>query len=141
MLSAYAQGYDLILSASRSENWNIDLAEVSRIWEGGCIIRSDILRFLNEAFSSAPEDVTHLFGISEAVDRLSDALPGWHRFAGIVSGESVAIPAISSALAYFESMTNRESGANFLQGLRDYFGAHTYQRTDQEGIFHTKWNG
>lgn len=141
ILSAYAQGYDLINQASEAEGWNVDLAEVSRIWEGGCIIRAEILTFLHRAFLASPEKAPHLFAIPEVVMTLKQNLPDWHRSVGIMSEHGIAIPTIGSALSYFEGMVDNAHPANYLQGLRDYFGAHTYERTDREGIFHTEWNG
>jgi 6-phosphogluconate dehydrogenase len=140
IVSAYAQGYDLIAQASASENWGVDLAEVTRIWEGGCIIRAEILGFLHTAFLSEPENIPHLFAIPEVVETMEDSLNDWHDAVSIMDKHGLAIPAIASALSYFEGMTDARHPANYLQGLRDCFGAHLYERTDREGSFHAEWD-
>lgn len=140
ILSAYAQGYDLIARASKEEGWGVDLAEISRIWEGGCIIRAEILSFLHEAFLDAPTEVSHLFSISEVKSAFRESISGWHRSVGIIIEHGIAVPAMGSALSYFEAMTDNTHPANYLQGLRDCFGAHTYERIDRKGVFHTEWN-
>lgn len=140
ILSAYAQGYDLIARASKEEGWGVNLAEISRIWEGGCIIRAEILSFLHKSFLDSGADFSHLFTISEVRNSLRESAPDWHRVVSIINEQGIAIPTIGSALSYFESMTDNELPANYLQGLRDYFGAHTYERTDREGTFHTQWS-
>lgn len=141
ILSAYAQGYDLISQASYKEGWGVNLAEVSRIWEGGCIIRAEILSFLHQAFLDDSTGTAHLFSISEVMNAFQESIPDWHRATSIMIEHGVSLPTIASSLAYFESMTDNNLPANYLQGLRDYFGAHTYERIDKEGVFHTHWNG
>ncbi len=139
MLSSYAQGYHLIQAAAAEEGWKIDLAEVSRIWEGGCIIRAKILNTLHETFSKANANM-HLFEIPEMQKDLQESVPYLRVLVGFCSEYGVPIPSLAGSLAYFESMTSEHLPANFLQGLRDYFGAHTYNRTDREGTFHTDWD-
>ncbi len=140
ILSSYSQGYDLIAKASESEGWNVNLAEITRIWEWGCIIRAEILVFLHSAFLYAPAWISHLFAIPEVIESLEDSLDDWHQAVGIMSEHGMAIPAISSSLSYFESLTDARHPANYLQGLRDYFWAHMYERTDCEGVFHSEWS-
>lgn len=137
MLSTYAQGLDLINHVSQENNWNINLAEIARIWEGGCIIRAQILKGINEALQNRN---LHLFKINSVVKELNSTIPALREVVaqGVKSG--IPVPALSTALSYFDSVTNNNLPANFIQGLRDYFGAHTYERTDQEGTFHTEWN-
>lgn len=138
MLSAYAQGFDLIKEAAGKENWNIDPAEVARIWEGGCIIRADILNFLHEAFKKNPKK--HLLEIDEVQKGLEEALPHLRTIVASSAENAVSAPALGASLAYIDAMTQEHSSANFVQALRDRFGAHTYERTDREGTFHTKWS-
>lgn len=140
ILSAYAQGYDLITQASDTEGWDVNLAEISRIWEGGCIIRAEILSFLHQAFLDAPAGVSHLFAIPEVMNAFQSTISDWHKVTSIIIEHGIAVPTITSSLSYFESITDNRHPANYLQGLRDFFGAHTYERTDREGTFHTQWS-
>lgn len=137
-LICYAQGYDLIMRAADKENWKINLAEVSRIWEGGCIIRAKILAELDDAYRhSAPEN---LLLISSIIKKMNSSVPDLRKTLCLAIESGIAVPCLSSSLSYFDSMTNRESPANLIQGLRDYFGAHTYERNDRPGSFHTEFN-
>lgn len=137
IILAYAQGYELIQKAAAEEKWQIDLAEISRIWQGGCIIRAALLKEFEKAFADKDKHLLQTSFVKEALDK---SLPAAREVASLAINNQVAIPSISSALAYFDAMTNSESPANFIQGLRDYFGAHTYERKDKEGSFHTEWN-
>ncbi|MDQ1344427.1 MAG: 6-phosphogluconate dehydrogenase [Patescibacteria group bacterium] len=141
VLAAYAQGYDLIAEASREEGWNIDLAEVSRIWQGGCIIRAKVLAFLRKAFLDVGTDgkTPHLFEIPEVRNVLVSASPDWRKIVGGATENGIPVPTISAGLSYFDSLANDSLPANFLQGLRDHFGAHTYERNDRTGTFHSHW--
>jgi len=137
MLSSYAQGFGLIKNASDKNNWDINLSEVARIWEGGCIIRAQILNVIHLALK---EKNTHLFDISKISDDLKKSIPALREIViqGVKFG--VPVPALSSSLSYFDEITSSHLAANFIQALRDYFGAHTYERTDMEGSFHTNWD-
>lgn len=139
LLMSYAQGYDLIGRASEEHGWNIDLAEVSRIWEGGCIIRADLLNFLHKAYqaANAPE---HLFHIPDVHTALCRDLPALRTLTILMLERGIPCPALAASLTYFDSLTQAKSSANFIQGLRDVFGAHTYERHDREGLFHTNWS-
>ncbi len=138
MLGAYAEGYHLIQTAAKEENWNINLAEVARIWEGGCIIRAKILSQIHEAYQAASPS-THLLEVQSIVNELKPAVPYLRSTVSYLSDTGTQMFALPAALSYFESMSKMESSANFIQGLRDYFGAHTYERNDREGTFHTNW--
>ncbi|MDP2624756.1 MAG: NADP-dependent phosphogluconate dehydrogenase, partial [Candidatus Peregrinibacteria bacterium] len=139
ILAAYAQGYDLIQTASKEEGWDINLAEVSRIWEGGCIIRAELLNTLHKAYSKHQDDV-HLFEIPDLVDSLKMSMFDFRNVVSYAMKNAIPVPVLSTSVAYIDNLTNPRSSANFIQGLRDYFGAHTYERTDREGTFHTQWN-
>lgn len=134
MIISYAQGYDLIQVAAKENNWNIDLGELSRIWEGGCIIRAKILKDLHEAFKNS-NSKGHLFEIMD----IKDSIPALRTVVSVGVSGGVPMPGMNSALAYFDSITSEKLPANFIQGLRDNFGAHTYKRIDKEGDFHTEW--
>lgn len=139
MLFAYAQGLALIRARSIEYGWQVNLAEVTRIWQGGCIIRSQILTFLTDAYT-AEADVPHIFGLAPIHDAIEDHLATYQQILSILIQSNIATPALSSALQYFYQMVTVDSSANMIQGLRDYFGAHTYERNDREGVFHTDWS-
>jgi 6-phosphogluconate dehydrogenase len=139
MLLAYAQGLTLIESKSREMSWDIDLSEVTRIWQGGCIIRSQILTFLTEAFGSE-KSIPSILALPNVIEAFERYLPDYQGTLTLTTQAMLSTPALSSAYHYFLSITTRDSSANFIQGLRDYFWAHTYERTDREGVFHTDWN-
>ena len=139
MISIYAQGFDLMRQAAQEEGWNLDLAEITRIWQGGCIIRADLLKTLHESLKST-EEKTHLFAINQIEKILKENLESWQTIVSLAFLNGIPIPALSTSLSYFEEMTTAKLPANFIQGLRDFFGAHTYERIDREGVFHTKWN-
>lgn len=115
ILTAYAQGYDLIREASQAEGWDVNLAEISRIWQGGCIIRAKILTFLHEAFLDVEKGVPHLFSIPEMMHALQTSMPDWHRVVSIIAEHGISIPALGSSLSYFEAMTDNKHPANYLQ--------------------------
>ncbi len=132
MLCSYAQGYELIQTAAKEEEWNIDLAEVSRIWEGGCIIRAEVLNELHKFFEKSPD--SHLLEMEDFGD-----LTSLRSVCSVASDQGLPIPCLAASLNYFENSTRARTSANMIQGLRDFFGAHTYERTDKEGSFHTEW--
>jgi 6-phosphogluconate dehydrogenase len=137
---AYAQGFSLLQAASKEKNYNLNLARIARIWRGGCIIRSALLEQFREAFDENP-NLTNLLQ-SEAEAEILNRDIGYLREI-VMMGMSHGIPvaAFASALAYFDAYTTRRLPANLIQAQRDYFGAHTYQRVDETGIFHTPdWN-
>ena len=135
---AYAQGLHQIQVASALNGWGVDVGEVARIWRGGCIIRAAILdRSSNEyAQGSLP---TLLAAPSIARD-LGASQDGWRRVVALATASGVPVPGFSSALAYYDTVRSPRLPAALVQGLRDYFGAHTYRRVDRGGIFHTEWS-
>ncbi len=140
MISSYAQGFDLISTASKEQGWKINLAEVTRIWEGGCIIRADMLGFLHKAFAKAKGRSVHLLEMSDVKKAILKDINSWREVVALGTLHGVAMHGMGSALSYFEDMITASGPSNFIQGLRDNFGAHTYERTDRKGIFHTAWS-
>lgn len=140
MISSYAQGFELMSQAGKDQAWDFNFAEITRIWEGGCIIRADLLNFLHQAFASSQGESVHLFSIPEVRQALQENLEPWRKVIGQAFLSGVPIPSLASSLTYFEEITSENLSANFIQALRDYFGAHTYERTDREGTFHTPWS-
>jgi 6-phosphogluconate dehydrogenase len=140
MICIFAQGIELIQKTSTKENWNTDITEVLRIWQGGCIIRAKLLKSLEHCFSEEAESKNdHVFELPQTIANLKGNIGNLRDIVEIGVRNQVPIPALSSSLAYFESMTQENSSANLIQGLRDAFGAHTYERTDRSGSFHSNW--
>ncbi len=140
MISCYAQGFELIRLAAEQEGWRINFAEVARIWEGGCIIRADLLNFIHKAFASKKGKPLHLFSIPEVKKALLKDASALSEIVSFAAKHHTPSAALSTAHAYLFGMTAERVPANFIQGLRDFFGAHTYERTDKKGIFHTPWS-
>jgi 6-phosphogluconate dehydrogenase len=136
---AYAQGFDQIAAASAQYNWDIDKGAMATIWRGGCIIRARFLDRIREAYDKDPNLPSLLLDqyFSDAVANAQDA---WRRVVTSAVQIGVPIPGFSSALAYYDALRRDRLPAALVQGLRDYFGAHTYRRVDKEGAFHTLWS-
>lgn len=137
---SYAQGFSLLKSASNFYTWDIDLAAVSQLWRGGCIIRSDFLRFITEAFRNNPELENLLLSdyFSEQVS-LSDS--AWREIVSLGISYAVPLPSMSSALSYFDGYRCKSLPANLLQAQRDFFGSHKYEKISHPRgeFFHTDW--
>lgn len=139
MISSYAQGYHLISVAAKQEGWKIDMKEVSRIWEGGCIIRAKLLHVLSKSYGKTRNRSQHLFALPEIQKIMKKNTKDLRKLVSNMSENAIALPAFASALYYFEYITADHMPANFIQGLRDYFGAHTYERDDRAGVYHTNF--
>jgi 6-phosphogluconate dehydrogenase len=135
---AYAQGFEQMTAASEQFKWDLKLGEVSSLWRGGCIIRARFLKRIREAYD-AGDSVPNLLLQSYFHDAVVKAEPAWRRVVSLAVEQGVPVPAFSSSLAYYDGLRRSRGPANILQGLRDYFGAHTYRRLDKEGSFHTRW--
>lgn len=128
-LVGYAQGFVLMRKASDRYRWSLDLSAVALLWRAGCIIRSEFLNDLAEAYRREPH-LPHLLLDSRFGAEVTEALPAWQKSAGILLKEGIAAPVLCAGLNYFLGLTTRESQANMIQAMRDYFGAHTFERTD-----------
>lgn len=137
---AYAQGFDQMAAASKEYGWDLDLGSMATIWRGGCIIRAKFLDRIRAAYDADPALPTLLADptFAAAVNVAQDA---WRRVVTTAVQIGVPTPGFSSALAYYDGLRRDRLPAALVQGLRDYFGAHTYQRVDREGAFHTDWSG
>jgi 6-phosphogluconate dehydrogenase len=135
---AYAEGFQQLSAASRQHEWNLDLSAIATIWRGGCIIRARFLDRIRESLQADP-DTDSLLLLPDFRDALAAAQQPWRRVVARAIDSGVPVPAFSAALAYYDGYRQQRSPANLIQGLRDYFGAHTYRRTDDDGIFHTRW--
>ncbi len=141
-LISYTQGFSLLGRASDRYGWNLDLGMIAKIWRKGCIIRSAFLEKITEAYKTNHALENLLFD-DFFEKRIKVSLDAWRKVVseGILTG--IALPAMSSALNYFDGLRTVDSPANLIQAQRDFFGAHTYERTDRDpGIFfHTDWSG
>jgi 6-phosphogluconate dehydrogenase len=135
---AYAQGFEHLAAGSKQFNWNLDLGALATIWRGGCIIRAKFLDRIKEAYAESPE-LPNLMLAPFFQEALGAAQPAWRRVVKLAVDQGIAIPAFASSLAYYDGYRRERGPAALIQGLRDYFGAHTYHRTDREGAFHTRW--
>jgi 6-phosphogluconate dehydrogenase len=135
---AYAQGFEHLAAGSKEFNWNLDLGALATIWRGGCIIRAKFLDRIKEAYAESP-DLPNLMLAPFFQEALAGAQPAWRRVVKAAVDQGIPIPAFASSLAYYDGYRRERGPASLIQGLRDYFGAHTYHRTDREGAFHTKW--
>ena len=141
-LISYAQGFSLIRRASEHYGWDLDYGTIAQIWRKGCIIRSVFLQKITEAYRKNPKLENLLFDDFFRT-KIQKALPSWRKVVAEGALSGVALPAMSSALSYFDGLRTMHSAANLIQAQRDYFGAHTYERTDRERglFFHTNWTG
>jgi 6-phosphogluconate dehydrogenase len=141
-IASYAQGYQLMRAAAKEYKWNLNNGGIALMWRGGCIIRSVFLGDIKKAFDKNPNLVNLLLDpfFKRAVTK---ALPSWRRVVSAAIKLGVPMPAIGSALAYYDGYRHERLPANLLQAQRDYFGAHTYERVDKPRgqFFHTNWTG
>ena len=135
---AYAQGFDQITAGSNEYGWGIDPGEMATIWRGGCIIRAKFLDRIADAYAAEP-DLTTLLTQEYFATAVKEGADAWRRVVTAATGAGVPVPAFATSLSYFDALRRDRLPAALIQGLRDFFGAHTYQRTDREGTFHTKW--
>ena len=137
-LVSYAQGWHLMGVGSQEYDWNLDLGQIAVIWRGGCIIRAAFLDRIRAAYANNPELLTLLVDEEFGKD-LAAAQDAWRAVVGTAVRLGIPVPGFSAALAYYDALRAGRLPAALIQGLRDFFGAHTYRRTDREGTFHTLW--
>lgn len=139
---SYAQGYTLMRSAAKTYGWNLNYGGIALMWRGGCIIRSAFLGKIKEAYTANPE-LTNLLLDPYFKSALEKGAESWRKVVATAVLNGIPVPAISSALEYFDGYTTENLPANLLQAQRDYFGAHTYERCDapRGKFFHTNWTG
>ncbi|MBD0739124.1 NADP-dependent phosphogluconate dehydrogenase [Streptomyces sp. CBMA29] len=137
---SYTQGFHQIQAGSQTYDWDIDLGAVASIWRGGCIIRAAFLDRIKEAFDSRP-DLPSLLSDKQFAEEIGAAQDDWRSVVATAVGHGVPTPGFSAALAYYDALRAERLPAALTQGQRDFFGAHTYRRTDREGSFHTLWGG
>ena len=139
---SYAQGYTLMRAAAKEYGWNLNYGGIALMWRGGCIIRSVFLGKIKEAFDKNP-DIANILLDPYFCDKLAEAQQGWRNVLGQAIVNGVPAPTLSAALEYYDGYRCGRLPANLLQAQRDYFGAHTYERTDRPRgeFFHTNWTG
>jgi 6-phosphogluconate dehydrogenase len=137
-ICSYAQGFVQMQAAAAEHHWELDYGLCARLWRGGCIIRAQFLDRITEAFE-ADRNLENLLLAPYFTEAVHGAQFSWRRVLTLATQMGLPVPAFSTALGYFDSYRRATLPANLLQAQRDYFGAHTYQRTDREGTFHTDW--
>ena len=139
---SYAQGYDLMAAQAKASGWTLNNGGIALMWRGGCIIRSAFLGKIKEAFDKNP-GLTNLMVDPYFAAELAKCQDGWRRTVAAAVTHGIPVPAIGAALAYYDGYRTARLPANLLQAQRDYFGAHTYERTDKPAgqFFHTNWTG
>lgn len=139
-ICSYAQGYQLMALAAKEYNWNLQYGEIALLWRGGCIIRAQFLEKIKAAFDKKP-DLENLLLDEFFHGVIDDCQASWREVVATAIANGVPVPAFSSALAYYDGYRSACLPANLLQAQRDYFGAHTYERVDEERgkFFHTEW--
>ncbi len=135
---SYAQGMALLRTASQEYDYNLNLSEIAAIWRAGCIIRADFLDDMRAAFDADP-DLANLLVAPKFRDDLVAREAQWRQVVTTAVDLAIPTPATSASLAYFDGYRSARLPANLIQAQRDYFGAHTYERVDQPGVFHTEW--
>ncbi len=137
-ICSYAQGYALMREASKEYGWNLNFGDIALMWRGGCIIRARFLDRIKESFDANP-DTANLLVAPYFRDAVDARQPNWRKVVVAATELGIPVPAFSSALAYFDSYRRARLSANLIQAQRDFFGAHTYERIDKPGVFHTQW--
>jgi 6-phosphogluconate dehydrogenase len=139
-ICAYAQGFQLMREAQKEYNWKLNFAEIASIWRGGCIIRARFLQKITDAFTR-DANLVNLLLDPYFNEQVKNAQGNWRKIVALAATSGIAAPAFMSALAYYDGYRSERLPANLLQGQRDYFGAHTYERTDSPRgqFFHTDW--
>jgi len=138
MIVTYAQGMHLLSRASEEYKYDLKLGEIAKIWRGGCIIRSE---FLNDIFNAYQKDakLPHLLLDAQVQSLVAAAVPGARKVLSATITAGIATPAYAASLSYFDTFRSKRMPSNLTQAQRDYFGAHTYELIGKEGTFHTQW--
>lgn len=137
-ICSYAQGMNLLRAKSIEKGWDLKLGELARIWKGGCIIRAIFLDRIKKAYDRN-SNLANLLVDPEFAKEIIDRQAAWRRVICLAINAGISTPGMSASLAYFDTYRRERLPANLVQAQRDYFGAHTYERTDITGSFHTEW--
>jgi 6-phosphogluconate dehydrogenase len=139
MIMTYSQGFALLLAASKNYGYSLDSSVVAKIWRGGCIIRSGMLEQIKTAFESQP-DLEHLLDDKYFAGEVVNNQQSLRNVVCKATQLGLPVPGMMAALSYFDGLRSAWLPANLIQAQRDYFGAHTYERVDEKGTFHTQWS-
>ncbi|KAI5069643.1 hypothetical protein GOP47_0015944 [Adiantum capillus-veneris] len=137
-ICSYAQGMNLLRAKSTEKSWDLKLGELARIWKGGCIIRAVFLDRIKKAYDRNPK-LASLLVDPDFAKEMVERQAAWRRVVGFAISIGISTPGMSASLAYFDTYRRARLPANLVQAQRDYFGAHTYERIDQPGAYHTEW--
>lgn len=134
----YAQGMHQLAEASREYGYELDLGVIAKIWRAGCIIRAALLEDINQAYS-ADKDLDNLLMAPGFVKKIKSTVGSARKLVAYAAKNGIPLPGLSNSLTYFDAFTTGRLPLNLIQAQRDFFGSHTYERTDREGIYHTEW--
>jgi 6-phosphogluconate dehydrogenase len=137
-IASYAQGFVQLAAAAKENDWKLDYRSIAMLWRGGCIIRAQFLERIAEAYDANPA-LENLMLAPYFTKALADAQDAWRQVIATAVAIGQPVPALMAALSYYDGYRQARLPANLLQAQRDYFGAHTYARTDKPGTFHTEW--
>ena len=137
-IMAYAQGMHQLADASKEYGYELDLGEIAKIWRAGCIIRAALLADITDAFKAQP-DLPNLLLSPSFTEKVKETVASTRELVAYGATNGIPLPGLSNALTYFDAYTSSRLPLNMIQAQRDYFGSHTYERLDREGIFHTEW--
>ncbi|MCP9847569.1 MULTISPECIES: NADP-dependent phosphogluconate dehydrogenase [unclassified Synechococcus] len=137
-IASYAQGMALLVEASKLHDYNLHLSAIAQIWKGGCIIRARLLQRIQDAYDVNP-GLANLMVDPWFAEQINRRLPGLRQVVADAAQAGIPVPCLSSTLDYIDSYRTARLPQNLLQAMRDCFGAHTYQRVDRDGAFHTEW--
>jgi len=137
-IASYAQGFVQLAAAAAEQGWQLDYRSIAMLWRGGCIIRARFLDDIAAAYAANPK-LENLMLAPSFAKVLAAAQPGWRHVVATAATIGVPVPVFMSSLAYYDGYRHARLPANLLQAQRDYFGAHTYERTDKPGSHHTEW--
>jgi 6-phosphogluconate dehydrogenase len=135
---SYAQGLGIIKSCSEAKGWDVNLSDCARMWKGGCIIRAALLQKIQDALAR-DKNLPNLILDPVVASELNERTAAWRRVVVVAIGYGISTPALCGSLNYFDSYRRKNLPANLTQAQRDFFGGHTYERTDRDGVFHTAW--
>jgi 6-phosphogluconate dehydrogenase len=138
-ICSYSQGFAMIAAANQQFKYGMKLDEIARIWKAGCIIRAIFLDEIKKAFREHPT-LTNLLMTDRFREAISQRQDAWRRVVTAGAQNGIGLPAFGASLAYYDGYRRERLPANLIQAQRDFFGAHTYERTDKPGAVHTEWS-